>query len=143
MARQPPTGAAGTASGRRSAALPQTDGFAEPTILRIERTAAVFVGPFDVQHATVQETPDVQHATLIDDDTAGWRHVYWQSGPAACVFTARMDEDGHLREVAGGRDCGPNDAGARCAFIEQGYPVFAASGRTCTGWRIGGCGLVC
>ena len=34
-----------------SPAEAQIDGSAPPTVLRIERTAAVFVGPFDEQHA--------------------------------------------------------------------------------------------
>ena len=91
----------------------------------------------------MQETPDVQHATVVDDDTGGWRHVYWESGPQACVFTARMDESHHLTEIGGGRECGPDRGAGRCAFIGQGYTVFAASGGACPAFRVAGCSGIC
>ena len=121
----------------------QTDGSAAPTILLVESGFTTDIPSTRVrEESTIQSTPDVQHATLVGGDRTGQRWIWWESGPQACVFTARM-VDHELVDIGGGGDCGPanNRAGlSNCRFIEEGFDVWAASGGGCASFNVERCG---
>ena len=121
----------------------QTDGSAQPTVLLVESGFTTDIPSTRVRdETTVQPTAGVQHATLVGGDRTGQRWIWWQSGPQACVFTARM-VDHELVDIGGGGDCGPhNDRGGlnNCRFIEEGFDVWAASGGGCSAFSVERCG---
>ena len=78
---------------------------------------------FDVG-ATDPDDPD--HLAKGGKNT--YRHVYFVSGDAACVGT--LDKGGRLDS---GRDCSADDEpSGQCAFIAQGYELFAVTDGSCS-----------
>ena len=74
-----------------------------------------------------------------DDDT--FRHVYFEGGSPACVFTGKRltRTAGRISNVDGGRDC--NAGGPQqCAYIAQGYQIYAVTGKSCSEAGVPICG---
>ena len=74
-----------------------------------------------------------------DDDT--FRHVYFEGGSPACVFTGKRltRSAGRISNVDGGRDC--NAGGPQqCAYIAQGYQIYAVTGKSCSEAGVPICG---
>ena len=63
-----------------------------------------------------------------NDDT--FRHVYFVSGDAACIGTGTP--------LGSGRDCGPGGP-EQCAYISEGYAVYAVTGGSCGEHGVGLC----
>ena len=109
----------------------------EPTIVEVQEAAAPF-GPYtNWQEQTIPETTHAHQGTLIDADRAVFRWVRYKSGPQACIYS--MDQDGG--NIGGGRECGPGVE--HCGYFMEGYLVWGASGKSCTGFGIPPCGGIC
>ena len=69
---------------------------------------------------------------LNSDDDDEFRHVYWMAGDPACVGTGKP--------LASGRDCGPDDGAAgQCAYISEGFAIYALTGASCSQHGVGLC----
>ena len=78
--------------------------------------------------STDRANPDLLNRN--DDDE--FRHVYFRSGDMACVGTGKP--------VGSGRDCGAGDGDeGQCAFISEGFAVYAVTGGSCSEHAIGEC----
>ena len=131
---------AGLASG-------QTDGSAADVTLRVSLSDYALIDNGDVgQHyPTVPVGEHVQDAILIDGHLDAFRYVYGHgdSPTPVCVFTARMQEDHHLHDVGGGRNCGGARGDDRCAYIAEGYALYAVAGGECSRFNIPACTGIC
>ena len=129
-------------------AAAQTDGSAEPTVIRW-RTGADTLPPYSDWHeATVQPTAGVHDATLVGDELDAFRWFEHVSGPQACVFTATAvrDREGVLRpghDAGGGRDCSAHVRDSHCGYVMPGWTVWAASGGACASFGITPCSGIC
>ena len=128
--------------------LAQTDGSAEPTVLRW-RTGADTLPPYSGWHvSTIQPADGVDGATLIAPTNDAFRWVEHVSGPEACIFTATpvRGEGGAFHpgdDYGGGRDCSAHVRDAHCGYIMPGWTVFAASGGACSSFGISPCSGIC
>ena len=126
----------------------QTDGSAEPTILRWRIGAYPADPGRDWKLASVQPTEDARHGTLIAAELDGFRWVEHVSGPIACIYTAtpRRGPGGKFEAVdgiGGGRDCSAHVRDNACGYFEEGWTIFAASGGSCSAFGIAPCSGVC
>ena len=79
------------------------------------------------------------HAPRIAYFAQSFSHYYWHEGDQACIFT--RDGPGHDHGRPGsGRDCRPGTTDQQCAYIGEGWPVFAITGQSCTEAGIPLCG---
>ena len=86
--------------------------------------------------ATGLEHPDY----LTHEDDGTFRHVYFNSGDPACIFTADPHGNG-VKHVSGGRDINPDE---RVAYIAEGWHIYGISGKSCSEAGIPLCsGLFC
>ena len=76
---------------------------------------------------------DAAHPDLLShDDADTFRHVYRVSGDPACVGTGKP--------LGSGRDCTVDSAPeGQCAYIAQGYGVYAVTGGSCSQHGVGLC----
>ena len=81
---------------------------------------------YDVS-ATDKAKPDL----LNQDDDDQFRHVYWMSGDPACVGTGKP--------IGSGRDCTSDSPDGQCAYISEGFSIFAVTGSSCSEAGIGLC----
>ena len=106
---------------------------AEGTILRI-RSAGSSFGPYNPwQQVTIPPTGSLDQATLVTDDAGAYWWVEFVSGDQCAVFTAPY---GHPEHGAGGRECYKGIDG-NCGLFMPGHgAIYAASGRSCSGWGV-------
>ena len=103
------------------------------TILRM-RSAGSSFGPYTAwTQVTIPPTEKLEEATIVTDDAGSYHWVFFVSGDQCAVFTAPY---GHPEHGAGGRECYKGIDG-NCGFFLPGHgTIYAASGRSCTGWGI-------
>ena len=77
--------------------------------------------------STDRSAPDLLNRN--DDDQ--FRHVYWMGGDPACVGTGKP--------IASGRDCAASDPDGQCAYVSEGYSIFALTGGSCSEHGVGLC----
>ena len=77
--------------------------------------------------AVDRSAPDLLNSN--DDDT--FRHVYWLSGDPACVGTGKP--------LTSGRDCSRDSPDGQCAYIAEGYALYAVTGGSCSEAGVGLC----
>ena len=86
---------------------------------------------YDIGATEIQEGDYLGHRT--DDE---FRHVYFQRGDPACIFTARRGSNPEgavwLHDVAGGRDCNASTPDGQCAYIAEGWAVYGVTGGSCS-----------
>ena len=130
----------------RCAAEAQTDGSAEPTVIRIRSGGATF-GPYgDWHHQTIQPTDRARlrtDYTSLENDASAYWWVTWVSGPPACIFTAKpAGAQGSPLipdTIGGGRDCTDDDGGHCGMFMPGDWWVYGASGGTCSAFGVEEC----
>ena len=91
---------------------------------------------------------DRAHPGLLNHNTDDeFRHVYYLGGDPACIFTADYHHEtgGFLVDHQdGGRDCNASTPNGQCAYIAQGYAIFAVTGQSCSQASVPICtGLYC
>ena len=69
-----------------------------------------------------------------DDDE--FRHIYFEGGDPACLFTARrhVNPEGSvwLTDISGGRDCNDDTPDTQCGYIAEGFAIYAVTGMSCS-----------
>lgn len=128
------------------AAPAQTDGSAPNVEIRVSRSPNLFDdGGAGEDYPSVPVGQSVHDAVLVDGHEDAFRFVYGHgSDPTpVCVFTATMREDHHLENVGGGRECGGARGDDRCAFIGEGYAVYAVAGGMCARFGVQPCSGIC
>ena len=86
---------------------------------------------------TVSST-DADHPGYLghnNDDT--FRHVYHEGGDPACIFTGTYHRATghsvfHVTEQGGGRECSAGTPDGQCAYIAEGWAIFAVTGGSCS-----------
>ena len=81
---------------------------------------------------------DTRHAGYLahnDDDT--FRHVYFRGGDPACIFTGQYHHATaasvfYVTDQGGGRDCNAGTPDGQCAYIAEGWAIFAVTGQSCS-----------
>ena len=103
------------------------------TVLRI-RSAGSSFGPYTAwTQVTIPPTESLKNATVVTDDAGSYHWVEHVDGDQCAVFTA---SHGHPEHGAGGRECYKGIEG-NCGFFMPGFgTIYAASGKSCSGWGI-------
>lgn len=86
---------------------------------------------------TVSATDPDHPGYLSHNSDDQFRHVYFRGGDPACIFTGdyhRATGHGvfHVTGQGGGRDCNASTPDGQCAYIAEGWAIFAISGRSCS-----------
>ena len=106
---------------------------AEGTILRI-RSAGSSFGPYSAwTQVTIPPTESLDKATLVTDDAAAYWWIEFQSGDQCALFTAPY---GHPEHGQGGREAYEGLGGTAMFYMPGHGAIYAASGKSCSGWGI-------
>ena len=108
-----------------------------PTHLHVRYSAASYGVPYTTGADVVPPGASLADAVQVGGESLDFRWFFHageavssSGNPTACVFTARK-VGGRLVDVGGGRNCGGGPA-EQCAYIAEGYHVWAVSGLSCT-----------
>ena len=88
-------------------------------------------------HAVIQPTETLHDAKYVGSNIDGTFRHYYLEGGVGCLFTGNPDGAGGVKDVGGGRSC--TVVGESCAYISEGYHVYALSGETCSAYGVGEC----
>lgn len=122
---------------RMADALALNDAAPPSTTLKVCRgdlPSQSVLGSADVGCLTYEVgSTDAAHPDLLShDDADTFRHVYRVSGDPACVGTGKP--------LGSGRDCTVDSAPeGQCAYIAEGYGVYAVTGGSCSQHGVGLC----
>ena len=123
----------------------QADYDRPPTHLHVRYSAASYGVPYTAGADVVPPGASLADAVQVGGESADFRWFFHAGeavqgpNPTACVFTADRGADGRLTNIGGGRNCGGGPS-EQCAYIAEGYHVFAVSGLSCTALGVPLCG---
>ena len=87
----------------------------------------------NAHHYAVTATDKARGDLLNHNDDDTFRHVWYAGGDPACIYTANLRVgSGDVYGISGGRDCHEHTPSGQCAYISEGWTIFAITGQSCS-----------